>query len=79
MEYIHNQKLQAYRCQNKACDFILWETAYGKKISKAEMTKILAGKCSRTMEFVSRKTGKPYKGKLRLSADKRKVEIIFEK
>lgn len=77
VEYIHNAKLQAYKCQNKECDFILWETAYGKKISKAEMTKILAGKCSRTMEFVSRKTGKPYKGRLRLSADKRKLEIEF--
>ena len=79
VEYIHNPKLQAYKCQNKACDFILWETAYGKKISKVEMTKILAGKCSRTMEFVSMKTGKPYKGRLHLSVDKRKVEIIFEK
>lgn len=77
--YINNKKLQAYKCKNENCDFIMWEKSFGSKISEDNARRILDGKTTLTMNFNSSKTGKPYKGKLKLSEDKKGLEIEFVK
>lgn len=67
--HVCNTKLKAYCCENKECKFILWETAFGSKLSEDNAKKLLSGKSTGIMNFKSKKTGKSYKAKLKLKAD----------
>ena len=64
-----NAKLKAYCCSNRDCKFILWESAYGSKISAENAKKLLAGQSTNVIAFKSKKTGKAFKGKLKLKPD----------
>lgn len=77
--HVNNKKLQAYKCKNENCDFIIWEKSFGSQISPDNAKRILDGKSTITMSFKSNKTGKPYKGKLKLSDDKKSLEMEFVK
>lgn len=67
--HISNAKLRAYRCSNRECKFILWETAFGSKISAENAKKLLAGQSTNAISFKSKKTGKAFKGKLKMKPD----------
>lgn len=67
--HVSNAKLKAYCCSNRDCKFILWESAYGSKISAENAKKLLAGQSTNVIAFKSKKTGKAFKGKLKLKPD----------
>lgn len=69
VSHVNNAKLKAYCCENKECKFILWETAFGSKISVENAKKLLSGKSTNIISFKSQKTGKSYKARLKLKAD----------
>lgn len=66
----------AYHCD---CGFEVLHVIAGTKIEDSELEKIFAGEQSELHEFTSSKTGNPFKARLKLSADKLKVEMDFPK
>lgn len=67
--HVSNAKLKAYCCENRECKFILWETAFGSKLSEDNAKKLLGDKSTGIMNFKSKKTGNSYKARLKLKAD----------
>lgn len=65
-----------YHCDN--CKFKVQHVISGTKIEDEELQKIFAGEVSQVHEFTSAKTGNTYKAKLRLSADKLKVDMVYD-
>lgn len=72
---IDNAKLKAYKCEEKSCDFILWKTQYGSKLSSANAGKLLLEGKTGVMNFKSK--GKAYKAKLKFKSDKKGLELEF--
>ncbi len=64
-----------YQC---GCGFRVQHVISGTKIEDSELEKIFAGEVSQVHEFTSAKTGNTYKAKLRLSADKLKVDMVYD-
>lgn len=73
---IDHSKLQAYKCEEKSCDFILWKKQFGSKLNAANMGKLLLEGKTGIMNFKS-KEGKPYKAKLKFKSDKKSLELEF--
>lgn len=73
---IENPKLQAYKCENKDCDFILWKRQFGSKLNVSNARKIIQGKESEVMNFKS-KAGKQYQARLKLKPNKKELEMEF--
>ena len=80
VEHVSNAKLKAYCCTSKDCKFILWETAYGSRISPENAKKLLAGQSTNAISFKSKKTGKAFKAKLKLKPDQSlEMEFVQDK
>lgn len=73
---IDHPKLKAYKCEEKQCDFIIWKTQFGSRLSAANMGKLLLEGKTAAMNFKS-KAGKPYKARLKFKDDKKKLELEF--
>lgn len=73
---INNKKMQAYKCENKSCSFILWKKQFGTTLSSAQAAKILLQGKTAPMNFKS-KAGKAYKARLKLKSDKSGLELDF--
>lgn len=65
-----------YKCSNKECNFIIWEEISGKKISEAQIKKLLQGQTDVIKGFTS-KAGKAFDARLKIEDGK--VVFVFEK
>lgn len=73
---IDNSKLQAYKCEEKSCDFILWKKQFGSKLNAADMGRLLLEGKTGIMNFKS-KSGKAYRARLKFKTDKKSLELDF--
>ena len=73
---IDNSKLQAYKCEEKSCDFILWKKQFGSKLNAADMGRLLLEGRTGIMNFKS-KSGKAYRARLKFKTDKKSLELDF--
>ena len=65
--------------QTEGCGFSIWKTVAGKKLSAAQLGKLLDGGSTGKISGFKSKAGKDFSAKLRLAADKSgKVEFVFD-
>lgn len=65
--------------QTEGCGFAIWKTVAGKKLSSAQLGKLLDGCTTGKIAGFKSKAGKDFSAKLRLAADKSgKVEFVFD-
>ncbi len=72
---------KSYCCENwkGGCEFKVWKTICGKKITPNQATVIISGKTTALIKGFKSKQGKPFAAKLKLKADKTGVEFEFGK
>ncbi len=64
--------------QTEGCGFSIWKTMAGKKLTAAQLAKLLDGGTTAKISGFKSKAGKEFSAKLRLAPDKSgKVELIF--
>lgn len=65
--------------QTEGCGFAIWKTVAGKKLSAAQLGKLLDGGTTGKIAGFKSKAGKDFSAKLKLAADKSgKVEFVFD-
>ena len=65
--------------QTEGCGFEIWKSVAGKKLTAAQLTKLLEGGTTGKISGFKSKTGKEFSAKLKLAADKSgKVEFVFD-
>ena len=65
--------------QTEGCGFTIWKTVAGKKLTSAQLAKLLAGGMTGKISGFKSKAGKDFGAKLRLAPDKSgKVEFVFD-
>lgn len=65
--------------QTEGCGFEIWKSVAGKKLTAAQLGKLLEGGTTGKISGFKSKTGKEFSAKLKLAADKSgKVEFVFD-
>ena len=65
--------------QTEGCGFEIWKSVAGKKLTTAQLGKLLEGGTTGKISGFKSKTGKEFSAKLRLAADKSgKIEFVFD-
>lgn len=64
-----------YKCSNQDCKFIIWEEVAGKKLTEAQVKKLLQGQTDVIKGFKS-KTGKSFDARLKIEDGK--IIFVFE-
>lgn len=65
--------------QTEGCGFEIWKSVAGKKLTAAQLGKLLEGGTTGKISGFKSKTGKEFSAKLRLAADKSgKIEFVFD-
>lgn len=67
-----------WKCSNKSCDFILWNTVAGKKLSEKDKKELLNKKQTRLIKGFSSKSGKSFDAYLTLD-ENYKIKFVFPK
>ncbi len=72
---------KAYGCsawKTKGCDFAIWKTVSGKRLSEAQARQLLTRRRTGQLKGFKSKAGKPYSAALKLDEDNR-VKLDFER
>lgn len=65
--------------QTEGCGFAVWKTVAGKKLTAAQLAKLLQGGTTGKISGFKSKAGKDFSARLRLAADRSgKVEFVFD-
>lgn len=74
------QGRKAYGCSRwrEGCKFTIWSTIAGKKITVAQVKKLLAGQTIGPLKGFKSKAGRAFSARLRLDLESMRVEFVFE-
>ena len=64
---------KAYKCESG--DFKCWKSIRGHEVTRDELQKVIDEGSSDELDFTDQDTGKPYTARLKLSSDKKSVEV----
>ncbi len=74
------ETMKAYSCsawKKSGCDFVIWKTVSGKRLSEAQARQLLAKGRTRKLKGFKSKSGKPYSAALKLDEEHR-VRLDFD-
>ena len=70
------ENTKAFSCKNRECDFVIWKSISGKKITESLAKSLIQNRKTKMLKgFTSKKTGKEYSARLKLDGD---YKVVFE-